>query len=216
MHPLHPWARRKAATTMTRMAMPSRVPLDTAAEYVALRLVAVPECPPTCDCQAPGKRPWDPVGGRHMDAWQRRRVPTPATLESWADADAERIAAGQAPPNIGCLAGPRALDDDALIGADADGPRGIAEVAPHLGVEASTLAAGLTAYRESGRFPLSLGTAAYLTQSDGLRVLWRTSRDAFWRTVGQDGGRNGLRLMWRGQQMAPRAYSQPGVAVIST
>ena len=192
------------------------VPMETAAAYAGLGLVVIPECAPTCDCNNPGKRPWDPIDHQHMRGWSQRGVPTRSTLESWADADAETVAAGQAPLNIGCLAGPRALGDDALIGADADGPRGIAEVAAHLGVEASPLAAALTEYRASGRFPLSLGTATYRTQSDGLRVLWRTSRDALLRTVGQDGGRNGLRLMWRGQQMAPRAYSQPGVAVIST
>lgn len=54
---------------MDRMERRPRVPLDTAVTYATLGLSVIPECPPTCGCHSPCKRPWDPVAGQHMTGW---------------------------------------------------------------------------------------------------------------------------------------------------
>ena len=73
----------------------TRAPLSTAAEYSALGLAVMPECTPTCSCSHPGKRPWDPVAGRHMGGWQERGGPTAAELDTWlAATGAERLNIG--------------------------------------------------------------------------------------------------------------------------
>ena len=172
----------------------TRAPLSTAAEYSALGLAVMPECTPTCSCSHPGKRPWDPVAGRHMGGWQERGGPTAAELDTWlAATGAERL-------NIGCRCGPGCLGDDGLIGADADGEQGIGDLALLLGLGPGVLEAAMREYRESGTFWLNLGTAAYVTQSGGLRALWRARAGAKLRTVGKDKGHQGLRLMWAGSQ----------------
>jgi hypothetical protein len=181
-----------------------RQPLETAPQYAALGFVVLPECPPdcpTCEPRNKGKVPWDPAAGRHLVGWQRRERPTGPDLDLWLDADARRNAAGQAPLNLGCRCGPGCLGEDGLVGADADGPRGVAELDLHLGLAPGVLEAALTEYRESGIFRPSLGTAAYLTPSGGLRALWRVPAGRTLRTVGKDAGHDGLRLAWAGGQI---------------
>ena len=183
----------------------SRRPLETAAEYAALGLAILPECAPTCPTCEPrnrGKVPWDPMTARHMGGWQRREgPPTVAELDGWLEADRQRIAAGQGPLNIGCLCGPRCLGEEGLIGADADGPRGVAALALHLGLAPGVLEEAVADYRESGIFAPALGTAAYLTPSGGMRVLWRVPAGRALRTAGKDAGHDGLRLAWAGGQI---------------
>ena len=179
----------------------NRKPMETAAAYAALGLAVIPECAPTCACSHPGKRPWDPTAGRHMGGWQERGVPTSAELSAWLEADDRRVNAGKVPANIGCRCGPGCLGDDGLIGADADGEQGIADLAQALGLRPGVLEAALAEYRSGGLFLLNLGTAAYLTQSGGLRVLWRARSGAKLRTVGGDKGHEGLGLYWQGRQV---------------
>ena len=145
----------------------TRVPLDTAAQYAALGLAVIPERPPTCSCSSAGKRPFDPLAGRHMDAWQASGVPSAAELDAWL------AAPGGLGANIGCLCGPGSLGADGLIGADADGGRGVADLGRQLGLAPGALDEALADYLASGMFRASLGTAAYVTQSGGLRALWR-------------------------------------------
>jgi len=182
----------------------TRRPLETAVEYVGLGFAVLPECPPDCvSCEpgSKGKVPYDPASGRHMAAWQGRRAPTGKELDAWLEADARRVAAGQAPLNLGCLCGPGCLGEDGLIGADADGDNGLQELAWHLGIAVERFRAELERCRRTGRFDLDLGTAAYATPSGGLRALWRAPAGARLRTVGGDQGHQGLRLMWSGSQM---------------
>ena len=147
------------------------------------------------------ERPWNPTAGRHMGGWQERGVPTSAELSAWLEADDRRVNAGKVPANIGCRCGPGCLGDDGLIGADADGEQGIADLAQALGLRSGVLEAALAEYRSGGLFLLNLGTAAYLTQSGGLRVLWRARSGAKLRTVGGDKGHEGLGLYWQGKQV---------------
>ncbi len=134
---------------------PQRAALETAAAYAALGLALLPECSATCTCSHPGKRPWDPETGRHMDAWQDRGVPTSTELDAWlASPGAEHL-------SLGCRCGPGCVGADGLIGADADGERGIVEVARHLSLAPDVLEAAIRQYRESGVFWLNLGTAAF-------------------------------------------------------
>jgi len=58
---------------------------------------------------------------------------------------------------------------DGLIGADADGDLGVAELAMHLGLAPGALEAAVAEYVGSGIFALNLGTAAYVTPT--LRTL---------------------------------------------
>lgn len=173
----------------------TRAPLQTAAEYAALGLAVIPECAPTCKCTHPGKRPWDPVAARHMDGWQRRGVPTGVELDAWLAAPSTGHL------NIGCRCGPDCLAGDGLIGADADGRRGVADLARHLGLAAGVLEFTIAEYHRSGIFRLHLGSAAYLTQSGGLRVLWRAPAGPKLHTVGDDRGHDGLGLYWQGKQV---------------
>lgn len=182
----------------------TRAPLQTAAAYRDLGLVVFPECPPscpTCEERNRGKVPWEPSTGRHMSGWQQRGLPSDGELDAWLDADAGRTEAGQAPANLGCRCGPRCLGDDGLIGADADGPRGLADLALHLGLAPGALPAAVTEYRRSGIFGPALGTAAYITPSAGLRALWRVPDGPALRTAGKDAGHDGLRLAWAGGQI---------------
>ncbi len=182
----------------------TRTPLGTATEYVALGLAVLPECPPdcpTCEPRNKGKVPWEPSTGRHMSGWQQRGLPSDAELEAWGAADARRAAAGQAPANLGCRCGPGCLGDQGLIGADADGPRGLADLALHLALAPGVLEAAVSEYRQSGIFGPALGTAAYLTPSGGLRVLWRVPDGRALHTAGKDAGHDGLRLAWAGGQI---------------
>jgi hypothetical protein len=135
-----------------------------------------------------------------MDEWQRRGIPSGQELDDWLEADGHRMEAGMVPLNIGCRCGPGCLGDDGLIGADADGMRGIADITDHLGLAPGMLEAALAEYREIGIFRLNLDSAAYVTPSGGLRVLWRVSAGRALRTVGKDKGHQGLRLMWTGSQ----------------
>lgn len=183
---------------------PTRRPLETASAYRGLGLVVFPECPPTCPtCEErnKGKVPWEPSAGRHMSGWQQRGLANDAELEAWGAADARRVAAGQAPANVGCRCGPGCLGDEGLIGADADGPRGLADLARHLGLAPGVLEAAITEYRQSGMFGPALGTATYLTPSGGLRVLWRVPEGHALHTAGKDAGHDGLRLAWAGSQI---------------
>ena len=182
----------------------TRAPLQTAAVYRELGLVVFPECPPTCPmCEErnKGKVPWEPITGRHLSGWQQRSLPSDAELDAWLAADAGRVEAGQAPANLGCRCGPGCLGSEGLIGADADGPRGLAELAVHLGLAPGVLEAAVTEYRQSGIFGPALGTATYLTPSGGLRVLWRVPAGRDLRTAGKDTGHDGLRLAWAGGQI---------------
>ncbi len=182
-----------------------RKPLETAPQYAALGLAVIPECSPTCTCTHPGKRPWDPVDGRHMAAWQQRGLPPGGDLDRWTAAPgAEHL-------NIGCRCGPGCLGADGLIGADADGESGIAELAGHLGLASDLLIAAVHDYRERGVFVPNLGSAAYLTQSGGLRALWRAEAGANLRTVGGDRGHDGLGLYWQGKQVVlPPSHGPAG------
>ena len=173
----------------------TRTPLGSATEYAALGFAVVAECPPTCNCSHPGKRPWDPTTGRHMDGWQQRGVPTGEELDAWL------AAPGASHLNIGCRCGPGCLGSDGLIGADVDGPRGVADLAAHLGITSGMPQAAVTEFREAGMFGPNLRSAAYLTQSAGLRVLWRAPAGVKLRATGGDRGHDGLGLYWQGKQV---------------
>ena len=181
----------------------SRAPLDTAAQYAAFRLALLPECAPTCPCGAPGKRPWDPGAGWHMASWQERGAPTADELGAWLGVP------GAQHLNIGCRCGPGCLGADSLIGAD--GPRGVADLGMYLGLAPGALEAELAQFRKSGIFALRLGSAAYMTQGGGIRVLWRVPAGATLHTVGRDKGHDGLRLAWTGGQVVlPRSAGPEG------
>lgn len=183
---------------------PTRRPLETAEEYTALGLAVIPECAPDCTTCGPrnkGKVPWDPTVGRPMAGWQQRRGPTSEELEAWLQADERHVSGGRAPANVGCVCGPGCLGGEGLIAADADGDRGISDLARHLGLAPGVLESAIAEYRQSGIFRLQLGSAAYLTQSGGLRVLWRAPAGRKLHTVGDDRGHDGLGLYWQGKQV---------------
>ncbi len=184
-----------------------RYPLQAAAEYAALGLALLTECPlpPVHNCNGSGKRPWDPIRGGHLKGWQTG-VPTSGELTAWMRTGWYKVV------NIGCRCGPNCLGEDGLIGADADGDQGVAQLAVHLELAPLVLQAALAQYLESGIFAPNLGTAAYVTQSGGLRTLWRAAPGADLRTVGGDKGHEGLRLMWQGSQVVlPPSIGPKGI-----
>lgn len=80
--------------------------------YLELGFVIHPCCPASHRCQSPGKIPFDPVEGKHMERWQEHVQFGLDQWQEWCDYDSEL--------NIGFLCG----SPSNLVGIDVDSEEG--------------------------------------------------------------------------------------------